>query len=886
MIVVRQTMRSNGRKRMNKDYPEYPIWFNEESMKSYVSKYKTCDNLRDQHELIAGSLAVYSPFGFEKTKQHFFGLLFKGWLSPSSPVYSVGSNSRIMGVSCFGSYPEDSIDGFYKTYHEIAMLTKYGGGTSIYLGGVTERGIVAPSGACADGPLNVMISAHDTAQRVAQTGKRAGAVASYISVEHRDYPELLTHAKEERGINIGFNINRETIKGMARDGRQEKDIFNDLMDFRFSHGRGYIHKIDTVNRWNPTAYTNNGLLVSASNLCNEIELFSDPDHTFSCQPGYAQIIKRGEGLVELKDVNPGDVIWSNEGWTTVTNKISSGTKSVYEYFTSHGAFVGTEDHRIVQNGEKIEVDKARVIDKCSPPRQEEAVEAFIDPEEVLNGLLLGDGTIRNNKPVLCVGNKDQDYYTSEIAHLIDVDGYKYFRNVRIVPKVDLSILTYDRDIAPEIFKGKYNSLLRGLFSANGSVIKSKNGGIRVVLSQTSKQLSLKIIGMMQALGYAPKIYKRRGYNVTWKNGDYMSKDSYLITLLKIDDCIKFSKEVGFIQKYKQDLLRAAHSKIRKKRTDSNWIKSKTFIENCEVFHIEVNNDSHTYWSGGLNVSNCVLSSLNLSKYDEWKDTDAIYWCTVFLDCLVSYFLDKAKGKPGMERTIRATTKGRAIGLGVCGFHSYLQERLIPMDSMEAYLLNGMWFKEIKKHAVRASRDLAVALGEPEWCKGTGMRNTHLLAVPPTLSTASLMGGISEGINPFFGVAYLQKYATGLQRKENRNFVKLCNNKGLDFESLKEDIEAHDGSIQHLSQFDETEKAAYKNCAEIDQMALIRMASVRQQSICQSQSLDLHYTEDTPKKVISQHHKALLLDPYIKGAYYLRTMKRIKYNDIKVCEACQ
>lgn len=543
---------------------DFPDWFNQEAKNVWEKKYKTCSTLREQHVLIASALAKYSPYSFEKTFNNFFNILWKGWLSPASPVYSVGSDSRIMGVSCAGSYPHNSIDGFYKTYHEIAMLTKYGFGTSIYLGNNSPRGIISDSGVMTDGALNVMLSAHDTTQRVAQTGKRAGAIASYIDVEHKDFYEILTNAKEERAINVGFNISDETINAMFLGSREHKDIFNELCHFRFSHGRGYLHKIDTVNRQNPRAYVNNGLKVSASNLCNEIELFSDTYHTFSC----------------------------------------------------------------------------------------------------------------------------------------------------------------------------------------------------------------------------------------------------------------------------------------------------------------------------------VLSSLNLAKYDDWKDTDTVFWSIIFLDCLVSYFLEKAEGKPGLDNIIRFTNKSRALGLGVMGWHTYLQDHMIPVESIEAHLLNGKWFKDIKYQAIEASKSLARLLGEPEWCKDTGMRNSHLLAIAPTLTTSQLMGGGSEGINPYFGAFYSQKYSTGLEHKQNPSFVRLCGYKGINIETIRESIESKDGSIQHLNMFTDEEKLVFKNCAEIDQSVLIRQASVRQKYICQSQSLDLHYSEDTPKILIAKHHKQLLLDKYIKGAYYLRTMKNIKYKEQTVCEACQ
>jgi ribonucleoside-diphosphate reductase alpha chain len=130
---------------------------------------------------------------------------------------------------------------------------------------------------------------------------------------------------------------------------------------------------------------------------------------------------------------------------------------------------------------------------------------------------------------------------------------------------------------------------------------------------------------------------------------------------------------------------------------------------------------------------CVLSNMNLAHYDTWKDTDAVFWATVFLDCIVSEFLEKAEEEPMLQKAVRFTKAGRALGLGVCGFHTYLQNNRLAYEGLEAHLKNLEIFKHISLEAKRASTWLAQELGEPEWCAGYGVRNTHTIALPPTKS---------------------------------------------------------------------------------------------------------------------------------------------------------
>lgn len=282
---------------------------------------------------------------------------------------------------------------------------------------------------------------------------------------------------------------------------------------------------------------------------------------------------------------------------------------------------------------------------------------------------------------------------------------------------------------------------------------------------------------------------------------------------------------------------------------------------------------------------CVLSSMNLSKYDEWKDTDAVYWATVFLDCVAEDFIQKGKNIPGLEKAVRFTEKSRALGLGTLGFHTYLQDRMIPFDSMEAHFVNQEIFGHLHDESLRASKWLARTKGEPEWCKGYGVRNTHRTAVAPNTTSALMCGAVSQGIEPVYKNIYSQGSSVGEIVRINPSLIRLMKAKGIyDPEHVDAIINA-DGSIQGNPAFTPEEQHVFRTAFEIPQEALIRLASSRQRKLCQAQSLNLFFSADEDPRVISRIHKLAFKDPYIFSLYYIRSLAGVKGSNGE-CAACE
>ena len=287
---------------------------------------------------------------------------------------------------------------------------------------------------------------------------------------------------------------------------------------------------------------------------------------------------------------------------------------------------------------------------------------------------------------------------------------------------------------------------------------------------------------------------------------------------------------------------------------------------------------------------CCLSSLNISKYDEWKHTDLIYTATWFLDGVLEEFIQRAKNMRGFENSVRSAEKGRALGLGVLGWHTYLQQKGIPFDSLPAQFETRKVFSQLKIESERASRDMAQEYGEPLWCVGTGMRNTHLRAVAPTVSNSKLAGNVSPGIEPWAANVFTEQTAKGTFIRKNKELEKVLRKVGINNKDTWDKILTDGGSIQGIDELDnwvycdgrvinvsdceegkevDKVKDVFKTFKEINQLELVRQAGVRQQYIDQSVSLNLAFPSVATPKWLNQVHMEAWKQG-VKTLYYTRT----------------
>lgn len=372
-----------------------------------------------------------------------------------------------------------------------------------------------------------------------------------------------------------------------------KEVFNKLFESTKQFGEpGFVWRSDNMEGFNP------------------------------CQPKWAPVITPN-GLSTIGDIKVGDKIWSATGWTTVIKKWSTGIKPVYEYRTTGGVFYGTENHKLVSKGIKVEAKDCKEVDSLAGELYNRTSD-FI-PELVMDGLVIGDGTCHhasNDLITLCIGENDQEYFNSEIKDLIleHRPGInKYCWNIKTSISGSELKKKYEAEIPERLMKGtklEICSLLRGLYSANGSVVSN-----RITYKTASKTLRNQIQLLLSYLGIRSYFTTNKPSKVQFSNGEYECKESYDINITYDRD--RFVNLIGFIQQYKNDKINLETKSNKKHFTYP--IKEVNFIREEEVFDITVDNDPHTYWTGGLNVSNCF--EIGFKAVDEHGNT-GVQFCNL------------------------------------------------------------------------------------------------------------------------------------------------------------------------------------------------------------------------------------------------------------------
>lgn len=464
-----------------------------------------------------------------------------------------------------------------------------------------------------------------------------------------------------------------------------------------------------------------------------------------CQPTWAKVLTP-KGIRTLGEVSPGDFIWSKEGWTRITDKQSSGVKPVYKFATTAGVFYGTEEHGVVSNGIKTLAKDAECIDIITGPFNPRN----IDPKDVMDGLVIGDGMVHkasNNKIFLCIGQNDGDYFTSEISGLINrhrpgVSDHCY--DVQTTIESEELPKTYNRFV-PERFKrdlDKAAGFLRGLFSANGTV-----AGNRASLRATSKTIIEDVQAMLSALGIRSYYTTNKPNVVKFSNGEYLCKESYSLNIST--DRHKFVEMIGFIQHYKMDKLKIADASRIKTTYD---IKDKSLVSEEEVFDITVDNPSHTYWTEGCDVSNCNeillrdkqmcnLTEVVVREDDTLHDLKRKVSMATVLGTLQSTLTEfRYLRKKWKDNCVEERLLGVSL-TGICD-HPVMAASTDLEDTDPAY-----WLEELRAVAIETNREWADLLGITP--------STAITCVKPSGTVSQLVDSAS-GIHPRFSKYYVRR----------------------------------------------------------------------------------------------------------------------------------
>lgn len=477
--------------------------------------------------------------------------------------------------------------------------------------------------------------------------------------------------------------------------------------------------------------------------------------TNPCQPEWATVLTP-DGIRTFGEINVGDTIWSETGWTKIVRKECSGVKDVYKYVTSGGTFIGTDTHRIVSRGEKIEVKNAETIDVLAGYSEIYSIKD-LDEQDILDGLVMGDGTVQGNDILLCVGKDDADIFLSEVRNLIETNSY----NKDFQHKVKTTILTYElpktylREIPERFLRGnnhKISGFLRGLYSANGSVVDK-----RVTLKTASPILREQVQLMLSSIGIRSYYTTNKRKVTVFSNGTYLCRDSYDINITT--DRNIFFKKIGFIQRYKTQRLEDTFISENNKpisypaKRKSFIVISSEHVSTEPVYNITVDNKTHTYWSGGLNVSNCGeqplpaydccrLLALNMSGFvkeaftdspefdmDDWYRAcyEQMVIGNIIVDIESAYIqriIDKIENGDGTQelkdfeaniwkKIKKMCDSGRRCGCGIMGLGDTLAMMNLPysVSNVDSNALIKRIMETKMRAELDASIDMAVLSGE-------------------------------------------------------------------------------------------------------------------------------------------------------------------------------
>lgn len=723
--------------------------------------------------------------------------------------------------------------------------------------------------------------------------QRRGAFAGYIDIEHKDFYEiadLIQHEPDD--LNIGWIVKDKFIKKLQNGDKEANNRFKKAMKSKLLTGKGYFFFVDKVNRNRPKMYKDKNLDVKASNLCVA------PETLILTKFGYLPIVELEDKTID---------VWNGEEWSTTTIRKTGTNQELVKVITDSGQELEcTQYHKFYIKDRSAEYSNRIVEVSASELKRGDKLIKFelpvIDGELTLtnayqNGFYSGDGClVKNNSRIYLYGEKRNllNYFPNRRLHTIQDDydrEYFYYDNLK--PKFYIPTSDYSIDSRVQ--------WLAGLFDADGCVI-NVNGSLTLQLVSTNKEFLKELQLMLQTLGVTSKIKFTREqglYKLPANDGsdelkDFQCNAQYRI-LLSGNGLLQL-KELGFnTNRLKIDgniPNRNAERFIQIVDVEYNNRISDTYCFTEHKRHMGMFNGILTGQCAEIALHSseeysfsCVLSAMNLYWYDDWKDTTAVFDATVFLDCVAEEFITLAENIKGLEKTVDFTRKGRALGLGVCGFHTYLQEKRWPFEGLEAHTWNNQVFKHIRTEADKASKWMATVMGEPEWCAGYGVRNTHLMALMPTKATALIQGGISEGINPDPAIVFNQATAAGEMDRISPTFLKLLKERNMYSKETIRSITDNNGSVQHLEWLTDDEKLVFRTAFEMDQSAQIRLCSTRQKYVDQGQSINLFFSADEDEKYITKVHQQAFLDENLHSLYYIYTLAGVQAAKSE-CIACQ
>jgi ribonucleoside-diphosphate reductase alpha chain len=858
----------------------------------------------------------------------------RGWYSLASPIWSNMGLQRGLPISCFCSYVGDSREEICQAQAEVSMMTSLGGGTAGYFGDVRGRGEPITNNGTSHGSVHFMQLFETLIKIWSQGNTRKGQFAAYLPIDHPDIEEFLTlHDKDSpiQKLSFGVCIDDYWMNKMIMGDTKCRSLWAKVLAKR-EQGFPYLFFTDNANRGAPVWYREQNYEILSSQLC---------------VVGSERVVT-SEGLRLVKDLaDEGKKLTLFDGHKPVPSspmRLIEKDAEVFCIETVDGRkHTVTGYHRVKTERGMVSALDLVPGDRIVFQRCEGMFGGEHKPEAAfLLGIYQGDGTQNKDMRFIDVWENDFDLldeiedkmgfvygYNSWDSYELVLPGRGLVRRGRETPcffdqkasqtgvkkkrigSSKLCDIGFAKGMIPEwIWQGDketQSQYLRGLFIADGTVRVGKTQGnpLQLSLASINKEFLRQIQTVLANLGITSRIHLLReaGENLLpdGKGGHalYKTKDCYRLCISNKSDAIRFEKMTGFLSRkgvFLED--REYQDNVGKFAI----VASVTPAGREDVYCPTVDTDEHVWVCNGIVTSNCTeimlpistlesfvccVSSLNMLYYDEWKNTDAVETMVYFLDAVLTEFIEKAKHIRFMERAVRFAERHRAIGIGWFGWHSLLQSKMIPFESMEAKTLNTEIAKTMHRQSWEASAKMAREYGEPDVTKGYGQRHATRLAIAPTKSSSFIIGQASEGIEPHESNVVVKDLEKVKHTVRNPHLAELFQSKGRNDASTWHEITNAGGSVQKLGFLSQHEKDVFKTFGEISQKEVVIQAAARQKWIDQGQSLNLMIHPSIPVKDVN----ALYIEGWrsgIKSLYYQKSVNAAQEfsRNILACKSCE
>lgn len=846
----------------------------------------------------------------------FVDYMSRGWYSLASPIWSNFGLDRGLPISCFGSYVTDCMESILAAHAEIGMMSKFGGGTSLFMTNIRPRGSDISNNGKSHGSVHFAELFDLEIRIISQGSSRRGEAAAYWDIDHRDVMEALrirTLGHPIQKLSYGLCVRDAWLEDMIAGDPEKRAVWAKVIETRKATGYPYLFFVDTANRNAPQVYKDLGMRINHSNLC------VTGDH----------LVPTSHGLLSVKELNT-EVYGAKERAETTDGKkgVSAGRmqlikkgQSVTEIVLSNGMkHTVTSDHKVPvvtsMPGWRIEYENVPAEELKRGMR----VMIQTEPGPVgpwhYPGLAFEAGLEHNRKApereryevpndqnTVTRRTLRSDRLSTTTASTTGVTfSYGFYNNAYQVYRIDsepgMREASAFKPILPDtVRRGDRETqyaYLDGLMGTNNFWCTADKGDVVTGFYLSGRKYHLSEVQVMLAnLGIQSSVEPRKGGHVLC-----VESSNGIVELATRTRALGLADEVLELD---PGTLRLPN-RYAVPDADTAEIVSIEHAGYDDVYCWTVDSEEHHWVCGGVVTHNCTeislpntpdesfvccVSSVNDLYYDEWKDTDAVEVMVQLLDAVISEFLTKARGVYGMDRAVRFAERHRALGIGQLGWHGYLQSKMIPFASMEAMRENVRIAKTIKEAAHAASAKMARTHGEPLYMKGRGMRHTTLTAIAPTKSSSFILGQSSAGIDPYVSNLTVKDLQKIKHTVFNPHLERLLDERGRNTPEVRDAIMKAGGSVLGLPFLNDHEKDVFRTYIEIEPAALVRQAAQRQPYVDQSQSLNLIIDPQVPAKEVN----ALYLDAWRTGVislYYQDNVSAAQQltQSLTACRACE